>query len=194
VAGIWSRESGVLADNSYYEPGRAGFRTVRRSRICPRRAAPICYAGRSTIPDRARVVAIAAGLPSALGVTRNRVTSLALAALLPALACARTATVGSPATTANASTTAATGEVATIGPNGPPIGVQLWTVREMAKTDPKAMLATVRGWGISHVETHHDESLHLARARSAAPRARLRPHRHRRIARGDRERVHRRGG
>jgi sugar phosphate isomerase/epimerase len=82
----------------------------------------------------------------------NRFTSLALAALLPALACARTATVGSPAATANASTTAAA-NVATIGPNGPPIGLQLWTLREMAKTDPKAMLATVRGWGITHVET-----------------------------------------
>jgi sugar phosphate isomerase/epimerase len=82
----------------------------------------------------------------------NRFTSLAVAAFLPALACARTATVGSPATTTSAST-AATANVATIGPNGPPVGLQLWTLRDMAKSGPTAMLDTVRAWGITHVET-----------------------------------------
>lgn len=35
----------------------------------------------------------------------------------------------------------------------PPLGVQLWSFREQAGTDPAAMLRMVRGMGLTHVET-----------------------------------------
>jgi sugar phosphate isomerase/epimerase len=91
------------------------------------------------------------------GVTMQRFTSLALAALFPALACARTAPAASDTASASATPAMAptsTGDsVATIGQNGPPIGLQLWTLREMAKTDPAATFKLARSWGVTQVET-----------------------------------------
>jgi len=77
----------------------------------------------------------------------NRLASLAIAALLPAIACSRsvnTAPVPIASTAAN---------VRTIGTVGAPLGLQLWSLREMAKTDVPGMLALTRQMGITHVET-----------------------------------------
>jgi len=79
----------------------------------------------------------------------NRFTSLAVAALLPAIACSRSASVGSPAPTPamNAAT-----NTRTIGTVGAPIGLQLWSLRSMSK-DPVAMFKLTRAMGITHVES-----------------------------------------
>ena len=86
-----------------------------------------------------------------------RSLAVATAALVPVLACAPSATVGSsspaPAATTASASAASTGNVRTIGSVGAPIGLQLWSLRAMARTDPKAMLAFTRAQGITHVET-----------------------------------------
>ncbi len=82
----------------------------------------------------------------------------AVAACGPVLACTPSVQVGSPApatTTASTSPAAAssTANVRTIGSVGAPIGLQLWSLRAMGRTDPKAMLEFTRAQGITHVET-----------------------------------------
>jgi sugar phosphate isomerase/epimerase len=84
----------------------------------------------------------------------------AVAAFMPIAACATSAPAGSsspgPAATtasAQAASAAPQGNVRTIGSVGAPIGLQLWSLRAMARTDPKAMLAFTRAQGITHVET-----------------------------------------
>jgi sugar phosphate isomerase/epimerase len=47
----------------------------------------------------------------------------------------------------------ATHEIRYQGDFHAPLGVQLWTFRELAKTDPVAMMRTVRRMGFTHVET-----------------------------------------
>jgi len=79
----------------------------------------------------------------------NRYASLAIAALLPAMACARSASVGSPATSAAVSMATNT---RTIGSVGAPIGLQLWSLRSMSK-DPSGMFKLARAMGVTHVET-----------------------------------------
>ena len=85
----------------------------------------------------------------------------AVAVLAPALACTTSAPVTNAsvtpaATTASAPAAAAASQqsnVRTIGGVGAPIGLQLWSLRAMARTDPKAMLKYTRDAGITHVET-----------------------------------------
>src|SRR3954465_7699134 len=79
----------------------------------------------------------------------NRFTSLAIAALLPAIACSRSASVGSPAPSPAMSMATNT---RTIGTVGAPIGLQLWSLRSMSK-DPAAMFKLARAMGVTHVET-----------------------------------------
>ena len=79
----------------------------------------------------------------------NRFTTLAVAALLPAIACSRSATVGSPSP--SPAMTMAT-NTRTIGTVGAPIGLQLWSLRSMQK-DPAAMFKLTRAMGVTHVET-----------------------------------------
>jgi sugar phosphate isomerase/epimerase len=79
----------------------------------------------------------------------NRFASLAIAALLPAIACSRSATVGSPSPSPAASMATNT---RTIGSVGAPIGLQLWSLRSMSK-DPAAMFKLTRSMGVTHVET-----------------------------------------
>ncbi|MEO6526600.1 MAG: sugar phosphate isomerase/epimerase [Gemmatimonadaceae bacterium] len=77
------------------------------------------------------------------------VRSLAtLAVLVSASACAQAASTGSSSASASSA-----GNVSRIRTQGAPLGVQLWTFREQAKTDPAAMLAMVRRMGLTHVET-----------------------------------------
>ena len=91
----------------------------------------------------------------------KRFASLAVAAAVSVAACTRPATVGSPAvstsspasTSVEATAAAPQGNVRTIGSVGAPIGLQLWSLRAMARTDPKAMLEFTRAQGITHVET-----------------------------------------
>jgi len=86
----------------------------------------------------------------------KRYAILGVAAALPLLACTRAVSVGSPAassTSASASGSPSAGNVRTIGSVGAPIGLQLWSLRAMARTDPKAMLEFTRAQGITHVET-----------------------------------------
>src|SRR5688572_32856101 len=90
---------------------------------------------------------------------QSTVRSLAaIAALAPALACATSAPVTNAsvtpaATTASAPAASQQSNVRTIGSVGAPIGLQLWSLRAMARTDPKAMLEFTRAQGITHVET-----------------------------------------
>ena len=79
----------------------------------------------------------------------NRFTSLAIAALLPAIACSRSASVGSPAPSPAVSMATNT---RTIGAAGAPIGLQLWSLRSMSK-DPAGMFKLARAMGVTHVET-----------------------------------------
>jgi sugar phosphate isomerase/epimerase len=81
----------------------------------------------------------------------NRFTTLAVAALLPAIACSRSASVGSPSTAPSPAMSAAT-NTRTIGTVGAPIGLQLWSLRSMSK-EPAAMFKLTRAMGITHVET-----------------------------------------
>ena len=102
----------------------------------------------------------------------TRSLALVAAAFLPVVACAPSATVGSPAPTPATTTAAATNAstastvaaasstgtvssapVRVIGSVGAPIGLQLWSLRAMASKDPKAMLKYTRDAGITHVET-----------------------------------------
>ena len=88
--------------------------------------------------------------------SRSLTRSLATAAatLLPALACARAVSVGSPETsTTSPASIAASTNVRTIGSVGAPVGLQLWSLRAMAQKDPNAMLRLARSMGITHVET-----------------------------------------
>lgn len=87
--------------------------------------------------------------------TRSHTRSLATvaAALLPALACSRAVSVGSPTTTTSSSSIASSTNVRTIGSVGAPVGLQLWSLRAMAQKDPNAMLHLARSMGITHVET-----------------------------------------
>ena len=79
----------------------------------------------------------------------NRYASLAIAALLPAIACSRSASVGSPSPSPAMSMATNT---RTIGTVGAPIGLQLWSLRSMQK-DPAAMFKLTRAMGVTHVET-----------------------------------------
>ena len=92
----------------------------------------------------------------------SRTMAVLVTALLPAAACApRSVSVGSPtsaststaASSSSAGSTASSANVRTIGSVGAPIGLQLWSLRAMARTDPKAMLEFTRAQGITHVET-----------------------------------------
>jgi len=79
----------------------------------------------------------------------NRFTTLAVAALLPAIACSHSASVSSAAPSPAMSMATNT---RTIGTVGAPIGLQLWSLRAMSK-DPAAMFKLTRAMGITHVET-----------------------------------------
>ena len=79
----------------------------------------------------------------------NRYITLAVAALLPAIACSRSASVGSPSPSPAMSMATNT---RTIGTVGAPIGLQLWSLRSMQK-DPAAMFKLTRAMGVTHVET-----------------------------------------
>jgi sugar phosphate isomerase/epimerase len=79
----------------------------------------------------------------------NRYITLAVAALLPAIACSRSASVGSPSPSPAMSMATNT---RTIGTVGAPIGLQLWSLRSMQK-DPGAMFKLTRAMGVTHVET-----------------------------------------
>jgi len=73
----------------------------------------------------------------------------ALVALLASAACGgRSVSVGSSSASA-----APSDNVRRIRAQGAPIGVQLWTFREQAKTGVPAMLKMARDMGITHVET-----------------------------------------
>lgn len=83
----------------------------------------------------------------------TRTLAVAAAAFFPAVACSpRAVSVGSPATASAPSTSTTSGNVRTIGSVGAPIGLQLWSLRAMAK-DPVGMFKLARSMGISHVET-----------------------------------------
>ena len=79
----------------------------------------------------------------------NRFTTVVVAALLPAIACSRSASVGSPSPSPAMSMATNT---RTIGTVGAPIGLQLWSLRSMQK-DPGAMFKLTRAMGVTHVET-----------------------------------------
>jgi sugar phosphate isomerase/epimerase len=82
-----------------------------------------------------------------------RVASIAAtAALVQACGGSAPATRDSSAA-APAASTAPAHEIAYSGDFHAPLGVQLWSFREQAKTDPVAMMATVRRMGLTHVET-----------------------------------------
>lgn len=66
--------------------------------------------------------------------------------------CGRSATIASTAGTSPAPAPG-THEIRYQGDFHAPIGIQLWSFRELAKTDPVAMMRTVRQMGITHVET-----------------------------------------
>jgi len=70
-------------------------------------------------------------------------------AMLPA--CSRSTTAR--ATDSGAMAAGAAHEIRYEGDFKAPLGVQLWTFRELAKTDPVAMMHTVRRMGFTHVET-----------------------------------------
>ena len=77
---------------------------------------------------------------------------LAGVALATVQGCRRSATI---VTTPDTSPAPATGahEIRYSGDFHAPLGIQLWSFRELAKTDPVAMMRTVRQMGITHVET-----------------------------------------
>ena len=87
--------------------------------------------------------------------TRSLTRALATvaAALLPALACSRAVSVGSPTTSTASGSIASSTNVRTIGAVGAPIGLQLWSLRAIGQKDPNAMLKLARSMGITHVET-----------------------------------------
>lgn len=72
-------------------------------------------------------------------------------------ACYRSAAIADGTTTTTTTTTTAAAPAARSvrlpGNGRAPLGVQLWSFREAAKTDPVAMLRMVRGMGLTHVET-----------------------------------------
>jgi sugar phosphate isomerase/epimerase len=76
---------------------------------------------------------------------------LAGAALAALQACRHSAVTHS--TDSGAMAAGATHEIRYQGDFRAPLGVQLWTFRELAKTDPVAMMRTVRRMGFTHVET-----------------------------------------
>jgi sugar phosphate isomerase/epimerase len=78
----------------------------------------------------------------------SRSLAVVLAMLTIVSACSRAVSVGSP----SASTSSAD-NVRRLHAGGPPIGIQLWSFREQAKTGPVAMLKMTRSMGITHVET-----------------------------------------
>jgi sugar phosphate isomerase/epimerase len=99
----------------------------------------------------------------------TRSLAAVVALVIAASACGgRTVSVGSPAASASAD------NVRRIRAQGPPIGVQLWTFREQAKTDPAAMLKMARAMGISHVETAGLYNMTAAQLASALGAAGLR--------------------
>ena len=79
---------------------------------------------------------------------RSLVTSMALLAL--ASACATRPASVRPQGGAAADTVH---QVRFTGDFHEPLGVQLWTFRDQAKTDPRGMLQMVRRMGFTHVET-----------------------------------------
>ena len=80
----------------------------------------------------------------------------AVAALAPVLACTTSGTVSNSTRTSDvtmaSAPAASTGNVRTIGSVGAPVGLQLWSLRSMAK-EPSALLRLTRSMGITHVET-----------------------------------------
>ena len=80
--------------------------------------------------------------------------ALLVAALGAATGCQRQA--GTPSATPPASTAMGADTTHVVRYSGDfraPLGVQLWSFREQAKTDPQAMLRMVRRMGLTHVET-----------------------------------------
>ena len=77
---------------------------------------------------------------------------LAGVALATVQACAGSATTSSSAGSSPAPSATAH-EIRYQGDFHAPMGVQLWSFRELAKTDPVAMMHTARRMGITHVET-----------------------------------------
>ena len=93
-------------------------------------------------------------LPS-LADTMTQLSSLSLAGLVLTLAAAQGCgnhSASRAESTAVAPTVAAH-EISYQGDFKAPLGVQLWTFRELAKRDPAAMMRTVRRMGFTHVET-----------------------------------------
>jgi sugar phosphate isomerase/epimerase len=84
---------------------------------------------------------------------RFNVHSLATLAALVVLApaCARTTSAGAPVASATPADTAH--QIRYRGDFRAPLGVQLWSFREQAKSDPVAMLQMVHRMGLTHVET-----------------------------------------
>ena len=85
-----------------------------------------------------------------MGRSIPRPLAAVLAGLTAAAACRPAASVGSPSSMMSAD------NVRRIGSEDgarPPIGIQLYSFCEMAKTDPVGMLRLVRSLGITHVET-----------------------------------------
>jgi sugar phosphate isomerase/epimerase len=98
------------------------------------------------------------------------VRSLAsLTVLVAAAACAQSVSSGS--NTVGSSAASGSSQPSASGDFKAPMGVQLWSFREQAKTDPAAMLKMAHGMGISHVETaglYNMTASQLASALSAA--------------------------
>ena len=85
-----------------------------------------------------------------MGRFKHQSLAAVLAVFVTAPACRPASSVGSPSSMNPAD------NIRRIGSEKgarPPIGLQLYSFREMAKTDPVGMLRLVRSMGISHVET-----------------------------------------
>ena len=81
----------------------------------------------------------------------SRSLAAALAVLVALSACSSANTPG--AMTSSAATPDGARQISYRGDFHAPMGVQLWSFREAAKTDPAAMMAMTRRMGITHVET-----------------------------------------
>ncbi|HEX2779180.1 MAG TPA: sugar phosphate isomerase/epimerase [Gemmatimonadaceae bacterium] len=98
-----------------------------------------------------------------------RAAAALLAAVLAAAACRTT----SPPAASGSPVADMAHEIRYSGDFRAPLGIQLWSFREQAKTDPVAMLRTVRRMGLTHVETAGMYGMTAAQFAEATRRAGL---------------------
>ena len=107
----------------------------------------------------------------------GRLSFATVAALVAAQACstraARTDSTTANADSAKSTPAAAAHEISYEGDFKGPLGVQLWSFRDLAKTDPVAMMDTVRRMGFTSVETAGLYGMPIARFAAALQKAGL---------------------